>query len=138
VDRLDCRLSIVRVFVRDWPRAVRFYTETLGIPLLFQDAELGWAQLATGQAQLALERFEPESGKRASREEALVGRFLGVSLAVADVEACYEWLFARGVDFLAPPELMSWGGVLAHLRDPEGNVLTLVGPPRGEAASPVK
>jgi hypothetical protein len=31
---------------------------------------------------------------------------------------------------LAPPEVMPWGGVLAHLRDPDGNVLTLVGRPR--------
>lgn len=129
--RLDCRLSVVRVFVKDWPRAVRFYTETLGIPLAFQDEELGWAQLATGQAQLALERFTAKAPGRARTEAALVGRFLGVSLAVADVYAIYEQLFARGVDFLAPPEQMPWGGVLAHLRDPDGNVLTLVGPPRG-------
>ena len=122
---MDCRLSVVRVFVRDWPRALRFYTETLGIPLALRNDDLGWAQLATGQAQLALERLGPESG-----ESALTGRFLGVSLAVADLYATYEQLFARGVDFLAPPERMSWGGVLAHFRDPDGNVLTLVGPPR--------
>ena len=30
---MECRLSIVRVFVRDFERALRFYTETLGIPL---------------------------------------------------------------------------------------------------------
>jgi predicted enzyme related to lactoylglutathione lyase len=126
---MDCRLSIVRVFVRDWPRALRFYNETLGIPLTLRNDELGWAQLATGQAQLALERLDP------GHDEGLTGRFLAVSLAVADVDATYETLFARGVDFLAPPEQMAWGGVLAHFRDPDGNVLTLVGPPR-HASSP--
>jgi catechol 2,3-dioxygenase-like lactoylglutathione lyase family enzyme len=122
---MECRLSIVRVFVRDFERALRFYTGTLGIPLALRSDEYGWAQLATGQAQLALERLDPASG-----EDALLGRFLGVSLAVADVYATYGELFARGVDFLAPPEQMPWGGVLAHFRDPDGNVLTLVGPPR--------
>ena len=122
---MDCRLTIVRVFVRDFERAVRFYTETLGIPLSLRSDEFAWAQLATGQAQLALERLDPANG-----EDGLLGRFLGVSLAVADVFATYETLFARGVDFLAPPETMPWGGVLAHFRDPGGNVLTLVGPPR--------
>jgi predicted enzyme related to lactoylglutathione lyase len=49
---------------------------------------------------------------------------------VDDVEATWERLRARGVEFVARPELMPWGGVLAHFRDPDGNVLTLVGPPR--------
>lgn len=122
---MECRLTIVRIFVRDLERALGFYTETLGIPLALRNDEFGWAQLATGQAQLALERLEPARG-----EEALLGRFLGVSLAVADIHATYEAWFARGVDFLAPPERMPWGGVLAHFRDPDGNVLTLVGAPR--------
>lgn len=41
-----------------------------------------------------------------------------------------QTLLARGVEFLAPPQRMPWGGVLAHFRDPDGNVLTLVGAPR--------
>ena len=46
---------------------------------------------------------------------------------MADIDAKHAELSAKGVDFLAPPERMPWGGVLAHFRDPEGNVLTLVG-----------
>ena len=121
---MECKLAFVRIFVRDWPRAVKFYSETLGIPLAFQSEPMGWAELDTGEAQLALERSTP------GEEEELVGRFLGVSLSVADVDACYEELRGRGVDFLAPPERMPWGGVLAHFRDPEGNVLTLLGSPK--------
>ena len=49
----------------------------------------------------------------------MVGRFVGVS--------AYETLAARGVDFVGPPEKQPWGGVLAHLRDPDGNILTLLG-----------
>jgi ADP-ribosyl-[dinitrogen reductase] hydrolase len=128
-------LVVVRVFVRDWPRALAFYRDTLGIPVAFVDEELGWAQLATGQGQLALERATPETRERIGGdadddEPSLVGRFLGVSLAVPDVHASYEGLRSKGVEFLAPPEVMPWGGVLAHLRDPDGNVLTLVGRPR--------
>jgi predicted enzyme related to lactoylglutathione lyase len=128
---MDFRLIVARVFVRDWPRAVAFYRDTLGIPVAYESEEFGWAQLATGEAQLALERFTPETPERgstaANEEEQLVGRFLGVSLAVSDIDASYRELTSRGVSFLAPPERMPWGGVLAHLRDPDGNVLTLVG-----------
>ena len=56
-----------------------------------------------------------------------VGRFVGVSISVSDIEAAYNELSAKGVAFLAAPEKMPWGGTLAHFRDPSGNVLTLLG-----------
>lgn len=120
------KLTVLRVFVHDWPRALRFYTETLGLQPTFASEDMGWAQLDTGECQLALERSEGESN-----EPSLVGRFVGASFGVDDVHGTYERLRARGVEFLGAPEVMPWGGVLAHLRDPEGNVLTLVGRPRG-------
>ena len=59
--------------------------------------------------------------------EALVGRFVGVSLRVDDIDATYQSLLAKGVPFAAPPEKQGWGGSLAHFRDPDGNELTLLG-----------
>ncbi|HZM46282.1 MAG TPA: VOC family protein [Burkholderiales bacterium] len=113
---MDYKLFAVRVFVTDWDRAIRFYTETLGMRTTYRNDEIGWAQMATGEGQLALERVEPsdEEGK------ALVGRFVGVSLQVPDIFATYDLLVERGVEFVAPPEKQPWGGVLAHLRDPDG------------------
>ena len=123
---MDYKLFAVRVFVSDWDRAVRFYTETLGIPTTFESEEMGWAQLATGEGQLALERLAPDDAEAPE----LIGRYVGVSLEVADIEATYKTLVERGVEFLAPPETQPWGGVLAHLRDPDGNVITLLGSPQ--------
>src|ERR1700752_1047551 len=72
---VNYQLSFVRVFVTDWQRAIHFYTETLGMPsALLTD---GWAQFATGQAQLALERVDPDDPE----SEESVGRFVGVSLS---------------------------------------------------------
>jgi len=56
-----------------------------------------------------------------------------VSLTVDDVARTYEELAKRGVDFVSPPAKQPWGGVIAHFRDPDGNVLTLLGAP---SASP--
>jgi lactoylglutathione lyase len=125
---LAYKLLLVRIFVTDFERAVRFYTETLGMPLSTRDDAMGWAQLRIAGADLALERDHSESD--GDGEESAVGRFVGVSLAVEDIEHTYQTLLARGVEFVAPPERMPWGGVLAHFRDPDRNVLTLVGSPR--------
>jgi lactoylglutathione lyase len=117
---VNYRLSFVRVFVTDWERAVRFYTETLEMkPVLITQ---GWAQFATGEAQLALEQVDPADPESA----ASVGRFVGASFEVGNVGDVYQTLADRGVEFLGIPEQQPWGGVLAHMRDPDGNVLTLL------------
>ena len=120
---MEYKLATVRVFVTDWERAIRFYSDTLGMAVAHRSDEWGWAQMATGEGQLALERVDAGDDEG----QALVGRFLGVSLQVANVVAIYEALAERGVEFVAPPERQPWGGIRAHLRDPDGNVLTLVG-----------
>ena len=113
----------IRVFVTDWEAALRFYSETLGIPVSFESAEMGWAQLDTGECNLALERLAPDDPEAPG----LLGRYVGVSLRVPDIEALYKDLVNRGVEFLGAPEAQPWGGVLAHLKDLEGNTLTLLG-----------
>ena len=120
---MQYKLTAVRVFVTDWDRAIRFYSETLEMPVAYRSDQTGWAQMATGECQLALERVDPSDQEGG----ALVGRFIGVSLQIPDILAAYKTLVERGVDFVAPPEKQAWGGVLAHLRDPDGNVVTLLG-----------
>jgi lactoylglutathione lyase len=96
---MEFKLFAVRVFVRDWDRALEFYTETLGIPTTFRGDEMGWAQLATGEGQLAIERAAPDD----EEAQELVGRFVGVSLQVSDIHATHRALVDRGVEFVGPP-----------------------------------
>jgi catechol 2,3-dioxygenase-like lactoylglutathione lyase family enzyme len=120
---VNYKLSNVRVFVTDWDRAIRFYADTLEMGVAYRSDEMRWAQMATGESHLALESVDASD----SEGRGLVGRFVGVSLQVADIFATYKFLTARGVEFVGSPEKQPWGGVLAHLRDPDGNILTLVG-----------
>ncbi len=117
------KLYAVRIFVNDWDAACRFYEQQLGLALQFKDAKAGWAEFDVGGARLGLERVADDDAEG----QALVGRFLGISLQVDDIEATYERLQAKGVVFMEPPSKQAWGGCLAHLRDPEGNVITLLG-----------
>jgi len=116
-------LYTVRIFVNDWDAACAFYGESLALPERFRSDEMGWAEFEVGGASLGIERVE----KGDEEGQALVGRFAGISLKVDDIDETYRSLTQRGVVFTEPPERQPWGGSLAHFKDPDGNVLTLLG-----------
>lgn len=123
--KLDAKLNTVRIFTRNWPGARRFYRDTLGLSERFADESLGWAEYDVGGPSLGLEQVAQDDAEG----QGYAGRFLGISLEVADLHACYADLQARGVRFHGPPVEQPWGGVLAHFDDPDGNTLTLLGRP---------
>ncbi len=122
---MSFKLYAFRVFSHRWDESLAFYRDTVGFPLHFASAEQGWAQFQLGEAFLGLERLSPDDPE----SEALVGRFVGTSIMVEDMQQTYERVTAAGVKFTGPPETQPWGGALAHFKDPDGNVLTLLGNP---------
>ena len=119
----DYKLYAIRVFTNNWDAALRFYRDTIGFPLTYSDREIGWAQFQLGSAYLGLERCDPED----SESQDLVGRFVGVSIEVDDIHSVYNQLTESGVEFTSKPSQQPWGGTLAHFKDLDGNVLTLLG-----------
>ena len=117
------KLYAFRVFVNDWDRACEFYEHTPDLPVKFKDASMGWAEFDVGGPSLALKRV----GDDGAGGRSLAKRFLGISLQVDAISATYQKLQEKGVQFTAPPEKQYWGGTLAHFKDPEGNILTLLG-----------
>ena len=113
-------LSAVRIFVNDLDRARRFYGDVLELRETATAPE--WAVFDIDGKNLIIEKVPPDDS-----EHDLVGRLLAVSFAVDDIDAAYRDLTAKGVSFPEPPERQSWGGTLAFPRDPDGNILTLVG-----------
>ena len=118
-------LYAVRVFATNWPGTVAFYRDIVGLEEKFSNEAAGWAEFDLGGPSLAVERADPDDAE----STALAGRFLGISVSVPDIESTYQSLTAKGVEFLAPPEQQPWGGVLAHFKDPEQNIVTLLGTP---------
>lgn len=45
---------------------------------------------------------------------------------VDSIDQVYKLLTTKGVEFSGRPEKQPWGGTLAHLKDLDGNVLTLM------------
>ena len=113
----------VRIFSLNWTRSLAFYKDTIGLPVKFENADMGWAEFDLGGASLGLEQATPSDDD----SEHLVGRFVGLSLQVDDIDAVYQQLTGAGVEFKGPPARQPWGGVLAHFIDPDDNVITLLG-----------
>ncbi|MEA3019981.1 MAG: hypothetical protein QOI47_1505 [Actinomycetota bacterium] len=113
-------IESVRVFTHDLGLARKFYAR--GIGLTETTSGPGYSLFATGGADLILEEIDPDD----PASEGLVGRVAGFSFSVESCVATCRLLDARGVTIVSPPRRQPWGGVLAFVEDPDGNLLTLV------------
>jgi methylmalonyl-CoA/ethylmalonyl-CoA epimerase len=113
------RIGQIAIVTKDMARAVRFYRDTLGMRFLFEVPNLaffdcGGIRLMLGPAE------NPEFDHPGSV----------LYYKVADINASYETLKARGVQFIDQPHLIAkmpdhdlW---MVFFRDSEGNTLALM------------
>jgi catechol 2,3-dioxygenase-like lactoylglutathione lyase family enzyme len=107
------------VVVSDQDAALDFYVNTLGWEKAM-DSQVGpamrWLTVVPPGAttQLVL-------GHTSWSEDATPGGHTGIALIAADIDATYEALSARGVNFKGPVEMMPWGQKATWFSDPDGN-----------------
>jgi uncharacterized glyoxalase superfamily protein PhnB len=104
----SAQLKYVIKFVADMHKAVKFHRDVLGFELRFESPE--WSEFATGETTLAL---HPASDKNPAGK-------IELGFTVADVEAFYREMSAKGVLFTMAPKKQNFGGVLAQFVDSEG------------------
>jgi len=107
------RLRYTIKFVADMNKAVTFYRDVLGLQMKFEST--GWTEFVTGETTLAL---HPASDKNPAGKVEL-------GFTVADVEAFYREMSAKGVRFSMPPSRQDYVGVLAHFVDSEGTACSV-------------
>jgi catechol 2,3-dioxygenase-like lactoylglutathione lyase family enzyme len=117
------RIDVVVLFVADVDRAKSFYRDTLGMAIKFEDESSAGVDFDTTLLILlsiagAQDLLTPEAV--AARRDAVATSQL-VSF-VDDVDAVYQQLVARGVEFVREPIDREWGLRTAHFKDPDGNV----------------
>jgi catechol 2,3-dioxygenase-like lactoylglutathione lyase family enzyme len=119
------RPDYVVLIVEELDRALRFYTEVLGLRLGHRSGE--YAQFDTGTTRLAL------------YTRAAMSKILGISLdapaahaaafeigfKVANVDAAFSDLVARGALPAVPPTDRVWGQRTGYVRDPDGHLIEL-------------
>jgi lactoylglutathione lyase len=109
-------LYSVAIFVSRIDRAVEFYRDTLGLPMV-KHGSFG-AEFLDGDTHLGIHPAVHPDAK------ALVGRHTGITLFVPDLLHYCGVLHDRGVSFVTEPTQQPWG-IMAMVADPDGNMLAL-------------
>lgn len=112
------KLDIVLIRVRDWPGAVTWYSEMLGLRVAHKEDDDQFCMLAfpEGETKLALvgDATVEADGSRCRPD-----------ILVDDLDATVEELRAKGVTIRGEPGGADEGFRLVGIEDPEGNVLQL-------------
>ena len=104
---------------KDVDRAVRFYSQALGLPLKFRDGTR-WAQFAAQGADFAIASPEEAAGSTV------------IVFEVEDLDASAAAVEAAGGEIGTLRDMGAHGRVLT-VRDPDGNALQLFAKPRAHA-----
>jgi lactoylglutathione lyase len=133
----DLRLTHVRLLARDFPACFRFYRDTLGLTPGFGSEHDVYSEFKAGPAIIAL--FQRPLMAAVVKTTALPPSTVAqdavlLNLGVDDVDRAHAELVAKGVTFVtAPHDQPAWFLRVAHLRDPDGNLLELHAPLKGRA-----
>jgi phosphoserine phosphatase RsbU/P len=115
------RIRYVSITVTDLDQAMEFYGSKLGFRVLVE-------MPLPGNNRFVMVA-PPEGGSNLVFSLPLPGRThtpsTAISFETGDVQATYEQLSAKGVEFPRPPAKTSWGGVEAQFVDPFGNSFLL-------------
>ncbi|GGV33285.1 extradiol dioxygenase [Streptomyces longisporoflavus] len=120
-------LAQVRLLVSDFGACYRFYAETLGLRPQSGATDGPYEKFspATGSAGIALQDRSMMAGFLDELEEPATGHRSLVVLRVDDLDAYCAQITERGGAVVHGPAPLTERMRVAHLRDPEGNVVEL-------------
>ena len=118
-------VSHIAIGVSDMDRALRFYTGVLGLRLGHRSGD--YAQLDTGATRLALFTRSAMAKTLGISLDAPAANAPGfeIGFKVADVDAAFSELIARGAPPVVPPTDRFWGQRTAYVRDPDGHLVEI-------------
>jgi len=113
------RIEQVFLFVSDLKKSVSFYNGILGLPIVAHESD--WVTFEIDDQTLTLQKCNEEFATFLNGP-----RNVQFALEVEDLDGFYNTLGEKGVPFFLEPTDQSWGGKLAQLLDPDGNILQLI------------
>jgi predicted enzyme related to lactoylglutathione lyase len=113
------RVNMISIGVTDMDRSIRFYTETLGLPIAGPRGEV--TMIRAGEITIALNK---PLGRSAGT---LSPGAVEIVFSVESVSATEKELKARGCTFTANAHEVTQGLWASTFPDPDGHKLTLLG-----------
>ena len=125
------RLTHVRLLVEGFAECFRFYRDVMGFRPTFGEETDGYADFHTG-SDVALALFaRREMAEHVGARSDAAGDRVAFIVAVDDVDAAFAELRGRGATVAREPcDRPDWGIRVAHVRDPDGNLVELNHPIR--------
>lgn len=128
------KFNNVRLLVKDYAGCFRFYTEKLGLEVLWGEETGCYASFKVADGIEGLAIFSSDLMAQAvgnadkalpegCREKSLI------SFEVPDVDDTYKTLSSKGLVFITEPaDMPDWGMRTVYLRDPEENLIEIFTP----------
>ena len=122
------KFSNIRLLVKDFDTSFTFYNNILGLECTWGKLGDNFASFNIGQPS-GLTLFKSELMSMAINDEkknVVSLDKIAIILQVENVDATYNSLSAKGVQFITEPrDMTAWGIRVAHFRDPENNLIEL-------------
>lgn len=122
-------MTHVRLLVPHVPSCFSFYRDIMGLSVKHGDPTTPYAEFQTGDMNLAFEPLKSNETLQLSGENQQASHELDrivLIFTVENVDAAYEHLKGKGVDFVKEPhDTPEWGHRVAYFRDPAGNLIEL-------------
>ena len=119
---MEPRISIITLGVSDLARSVKFYKETLGLPLSSHSVENKTAFFELSGTWLGLyPSADLPKDTNVTRNAGLVGITLSHNLrSEEEVKEFFQMLIKKGALIAKEPTRADWGGYSGYFKDPDG------------------
>ena len=111
----------VIIWTENMEEMAEFYRDTLGLPVHSERPH--FIAFEWGQMRFSIGAHSEVHGVSAEPQRIMV------NFGTSDIHALHEQLTAAEVRFVRQPEREHWGGWVATLEDPDGNLLQLLEQP---------
>jgi predicted enzyme related to lactoylglutathione lyase len=108
------------IVVKDWKAAVKFYTETVGLTLLTENAEYGWAELSGADGSML------GIAQECSHSEVKAGSNTITAITVDNIEEARAFFQKKGVRLMGEIQEVPGHVKMQTFADADGNVMQIV------------
>ncbi len=116
-------MNLVWIVVNDLKKAIKFYTETVGLKLMEQNDQFGWAELEghNGGARLGIAQMCLKS-----EEDVKPGQNAVMTFTVANIETAVAEMSEKGAKLIGEIEEIPGHVKMQTAQDTDGNRFQLV------------